>query len=996
MHGKDNQSAFYLIDDKMHRSWPYPRTNWDMDFRGAGRTCRREDCFPVRKIVSTLKTYPTEIKRDVTEQYAGEVTFETVFSVVSGDGFYLCFRNKTAEAFRMIQRGDAFYAGDRKLFAFDRADKHHIKIRLNITAGKATVYTDGVWRAESTFTGPADSLSAFAAGYAKEDTGEANISVFVKMYKNYLVNDTVIFDKPGELPDDYTVEKTGSAKVHRKQYSPICSDCVYAVEARKGASVTVSRFFARTGGNVCFEIKYLLPKENGRVTLGLLSAKKRVVAVNDGFTAIECAAGVLKSHSPNVWQTLRIEADTAHGTALVRLNGKKVTALPFETPAGFIDGIRIEFEAAKAAELAFTDLFAFVIPPEPADYVPEPVVPKKKGDYYVGMNVCSLWRTGDHHGWDCITPFDEIRPVLGYYDEGLPETADWELKFMAEHGVDFELYCWYAPESNAPFRHTQLSSAIHGGHMLAKYSDKVKIALLWEAANAAHPASREAFRKYFVPYWIDYLFADERYMTVDGKAIMSIFGSNVLVESFGSEQAVKEELDYLRSEVRKLGYRDLIIMACADNNEQAKAYGLDAVHAYNWGKKGYDVDFTKECITRNMSRGFVHVVPTVSAGFNNVGWGGKRSPNMTPADLKRSLEWCRDEILPLYKDDKESWKSKLVMLSTWNEYGEGTYMSPSGLNGFGYLDAVRSVFTEDCPHTDAVPDEKQKKRINILHPADRAVLSPLDRLPDESGKHGVFKRYEFKTKKDLAKWEFHGFASLEIKDGRLIGHSDTFDPYMILKDDKFLPFAADKVNAVRAWIRAYKPVNATCCVEFGCSNDPDGKIKPGMIPVLTVPAKVVPLTADVLNSPLAWQNKITGFRFDPIYAVGDFELEAVEFLNAPPHKTIVLDGEGVKTGQYAVSAGGVTYIPFDTRSKLTKLPELYYEWHKSENALVIRTDKEYVFIKDSDTVLCDGKERRLASPLAFRDGLPLIEAGLYAEIIGRSYRETADEIWFAK
>ena len=59
----------------------------------------------------------------------------------------------------------------------------------------------------------------------------------------------------------------------------------------------------------------------------------------------------------------------------------------------------------------------------------------------VGMNICSLWREGSHAGWDCISPYDDVNTVLGFYDEGLPETSDWEIKFMVEHGIDYELYC---------------------------------------------------------------------------------------------------------------------------------------------------------------------------------------------------------------------------------------------------------------------------------------------------------------------------------------------------------------------------------------------------------------------------------------------------------------------------------------------------------------------------------------------------------------------------
>ena len=93
--------------------------------------------------------------------------------------------------------------------------------------------------------------------------------------------------------------------------------------------------------------------------------------------------------------------------------------------------------------------------------------------------------------------------MLGYYDEGLPETADWENKFMAEHGIDFQAFCWYATTSNAPMKTTRLADQLDEAYLHSKYGDKVKFCLLWEAANAARPANSEAFRNYYVPYWIE-------------------------------------------------------------------------------------------------------------------------------------------------------------------------------------------------------------------------------------------------------------------------------------------------------------------------------------------------------------------------------------------------------------------------------------------------------------------------------------------------------------
>ena len=59
------------------------------------------------------------------------------------------------------------------------------------------------------------------------------------------------------------------------------------------------------------------------------------------------------------------------------------------------------------------------------------------------------------------------------------------------------------------------------------------------------------------------------------------------------------------------------------------------------------------------------------------------------------------------------------MLSNWNEFGEGTYICPSGLNEFGYLECVREVFTGGCAsdtETNIKPSANQLKRLSTLYP----------------------------------------------------------------------------------------------------------------------------------------------------------------------------------------------------------------------------------------------------------------------------------------
>ncbi len=49
---------------------------------------------------------------------------------------------------------------------------------------------------------------------------------------------------------------------------------------------------------------------------------------------------------------------------------------------------------------------------------------------------------------------------------------------------------------------------------------------------------------------------------------------------------------------------------------------------------------------------------------------------------------------------------KMLLLDCWNEWSEGHYLAPHREYGFGYLDAVRRVFSDGPePHHDLSPAE---------------------------------------------------------------------------------------------------------------------------------------------------------------------------------------------------------------------------------------------------------------------------------------------------
>ncbi len=987
---KNNPTAYHLIDEEIHGQSVHEESCWDTDHRGAGEFY--PPTYEYRPVKSVNTVYPTFRKRNITEEINGVLTFECSYRNVSGDGFYLGFWGNQAdirEAFVLRQKNGRMYAGETVICETDTA-WHYLKLVINIDKRSVCIHLDGKFVTAVPFTGTAQSLCCLEYGYGTEARGETIVHADLKLYKNYLFNDQLICHFDGALPEEYVFRTTGNAKAIRRLYHEGSKYAIYDLKATAGAVTVIDRSFAESGGVVGYEMKYLLPWAGGRLTVSFTSGGTDIVSVYDDWCELRYRDQLLRRHSPNVWQTLRIEANTDAGTALVRLNGKVAAAVDFCMPADTLDGIRLTFDAGEDANLLFTELKAFPIPPYPADYVPAPVLPKKKGDYIVGMNICSLWRTGTHYGWDCITPFKENKPYLGYYDEGIAETADWELKWMAEHGLDFQLYCWYGSETNMPMVKTMLSKQIYDGHMLAKYSDTVKIALLWEAMSAC-PGSFDDFKNYFVPLFLDYFFSDERYMQIDGVAIMSVYAPDRLAKQLGGAQNARQAFAYLREEVKKLGYKDLAILCCGESSPHYRDCGIDAVHAYNLGHYGAELAYTKAYNKANAEEGSLHAVPTVSMGYNWLAWSGERHPVLDPADMVKALTWCKEEIVDQVSD-RSSWKSKLLMLSTWNEYGEGTFMCPANVHGFGYLDALRSVFCEDTPHTDVIPTKEQLDRICILHPQNRALLAPLDTLPKDNGVYEVIRRYEFKTEEDLALWEMHGPMTYGIQNGCLIGHSHGQDPYMILHDDAFFPISTERIGKITAYIKTSKPVDQMDVIEHKYQFEADAWY-PKQLYEFTKPLEIAPLTVEPSKKKgFPWHETLYGFRFDPVWGVGDFELECIEFHAQKPHLLFKVNGRIIDLCHDVYLEEDIPYIPFDTKSALKKIPEMYYEWDVMTETLTVFGKKIGRFVKNCDTVLIDGIHVPLRKPVSFIDGIPHLEARILADILGMELAVDTDGI----
>jgi hypothetical protein len=111
-------------------------------------------------------------------------------------------------------------------------------------------------------------------------------------------------------------------------------------------------------------------------------------------------------------------------------------------------------------------------------------------------------------------------------------------------------------------------------------------------------------------------------------------------------------------------------------------------------------------------------VVTVSQAWS--GWADEGSIwKIPPPDYERLLRQAKDFSATLPNDQLGS---RMLLLDNWNEWGEGHYIAPYREYGFGYLDAVRRVFS-NAPdeHEDLIPEDIG------MGPYDRAMREHFER-----------------------------------------------------------------------------------------------------------------------------------------------------------------------------------------------------------------------------------------------------------------------------
>jgi len=993
--------AYHIIDDDNVRHWSGLMTSWDFDGRGIEDKTGYH--YSTVSVNDKSVTEPAYLTRQITPQSEGIITFETKFNC-SADGAVIELCNEKGDHAFYLEFTDGKLCimadGEMKQLCKKAALDQYLKVNCSFVDNTNEIIYNGENLGTFAFAEDCSYIEMIRFGVTPEKVGSIAPEQ-VKMYANYLVNERFIAHAE-TLRCDADIEfADGTCQILQNGGMNGGNADTKSLEVN-AKSFRFTKDFEKTSGRVVFEGKFILPERADGLNFALTADGEKIAAMTTKNFGIFTGDGLLlrNYYSENVWHTMRIEADTSTGKAVMKMNGKVLAEVYLEKSAEYFDGIEISYSGEKAAHFWIDEICCFA-DPEFDDYVPEPVISEDDG-YTVGLNICSLWREGTHSGWDKVSAYDEIKPLLGFYDEGVPEVMDWEIKWMTEHGIDFQLFCWYASSPNVPMMHTHLNDALMNGYMNAKYSDRMKFALLWECANAARPQSSDDFRSNFIPYWVEHYLSDERYMSIDGKAVLAIFGADKLINDLGGADKCKEEFDYFRDICRDLDYEGAIIMACSGAQDQGslawlKSAGFDAVYAYNWGKSGYSTTHTENSIRKQMNYNAIHVVPTLSTGFNNVGWAGTRSPNMTVEDYGSMLSLFKDSLLKSYSSKADDWKDEFIMLSTWNEYGEGTYIMPAGLNGFGYVDEIRKHYgDESVPHEDIVPTENQLARFTQMYSPTRNTLEPLYNItPEIKGEPSVV--YDFENSADDRNEWVIGFGvdRYDNSGSSIDGYSSKNDFAVKPENIKEREIILDNIAAIKVTMKADK--DSTAMFFYLTENDHQWNQTKCISANVTASNEYVTYTFDARGAS-GWTGRLDDIRFDPLASAGSFSVKRIEFIKHEEPK-LRINGNPLKQLYGYEMYGDKIYTAVMPQANFPGKLGITHRWDKATKSVTLYNAKGSItFTVGSDIAKVNvanvygfetsadvQTELKLDRPVGEIDGLPVICVNDLLDITGIEY-----------
>jgi uncharacterized protein (TIGR03437 family) len=281
-----------------------------------------------------------------------------------------------------------------------------------------------------------------------------------------------------------------------------------------------------------------------------------------------------------------------------------------------------------------------------------------------------------------------------------------------------------------------------------------------------------------------------------------------------------------------------------------------------------------------------YLIPT-EPGNDNTPWGPYDAPfefvntGPTPAEFQQMLEMAKSRI--------DSGKAPgIVFVTAWNELGEGNYVEPTTGQGFGNLDAIRSVFVGDSSHID-------------LAPADIG-LPLVQALPSNA-------LWTFTSPSDITPWlvasgpPFNSGIS-GVTNSQIVNNEWTFTSpgYTDMSRSSFVISALDYSQIS---ITMSTSVDASVAIYYGAVDEPSGSAQ-RVVPFTTPAGPAQTYTLTLAGQP-GWRGMINFLRVTISSPVSvNVAIQSIQFLSSSSVASIATSPAQL---QFTGTEGGATPTP---------------------------------------------------------------------------------------
>ncbi len=337
-------------------------------------------------------------------------------------------------------------------------------------------------------------------------------------------------------------------------------------------------------------------------------------------------------------------------------------------------------------------------------------------------------------------------PLWGYEDESNPAVMQRKIQTASDYGIDGFVFDWYWYE-DGPYR----NQCLEKGFLQSPNCRDLQFSVMWcnHDAKQVHPGSRmfrgpclcpgdvspDTFFK-ATDHCIKHYFSHPNYMRINGGLYFSIYQLLNMVENLGGLEAACGYFTDFRKRVKDAGLGELHLNAVGmevrsdiamlddkntpdhlpsnmksrdEINNILVKLGIDSRSGHGWNKRKHadtfpSFDYLKFAM-KNIAE-YELFSSSLELPFNPaVCMGWDVSPRAVPSEVYENVGFpfmvilsdntpeCFKTALRKAKDfiQSDKFTGNMLLINSWNEWTEGTYIEPDTEYGYAYLEAVKEI-----------------------------------------------------------------------------------------------------------------------------------------------------------------------------------------------------------------------------------------------------------------------------------------------------------------